>query len=109
MRLFVSLLLAFAMFFSPLTMVGSAMAMAPITVGASDGGCAGMQHPAPEEQRSDPKMDCAAACAAIPGTPATASARIIRPKSRTAMVPSQVISGFCSEGETPPPRIASET
>lgn len=108
-RLLASLTVAFAMFFSPLAMEkGGAMAMARATVGATDGGCAGMQHPASEEQKSDLKMNCAAACAALPGAPATMRARIIQPSSRTAIAPSQVLSGFLGEGETPPPRIASE-
>lgn len=74
-RLLASLTVAFAMFFSPLAMEkGGAMAMARATVGATDGGCAGMQHPASEEQKSDLKMNCAAACAALPGAPATTRA-----------------------------------
>ncbi|WP_158298932.1 hypothetical protein [Sphingomonas psychrotolerans] len=109
-RLLASFLVAFAMFFSPLAMeMGVGMAMAQTTASISDGGCAGMHDPAPEhEQKSGLKMNCAAACAAIPGTPATVRARFIHPKSRAAMVPTQALSGIRPEGETPPPRIASE-
>jgi hypothetical protein len=109
-RLLASIFLAFAMFFSPLAMeMGVGMAAAQTTVGTSDGGCAGMHDSAPEqEQKSGLKMNCAAACAAIPGTPATVRARFTHPKSRTAMAPAQVLSGIRPEGETPPPRIASE-
>jgi hypothetical protein len=109
-RLLASLLVALAMFFSPLAMemgVDTAMAQTPVSV--SDGSCPGMRHPDPEQrQKAGLKMNCAAACAAIPATPGTVCARFIRPKSSIALVPAQALSGIGLERETPPPRIASE-
>lgn len=106
-RLLASLLVALAMFFSPLAMeMGVGMAMAQTTASVSDGGCAAMHHPAPEEHKADLKTNCAAACAAIPGTPATLRARCVHPKSSAAMAPTRALAGIGPEGETPPPRIA---
>ncbi len=109
LRLFASLLVALAMFSSPLSMeMGVGTAMAQSTAAMSDGGCPGMHDPAPVEQKADLKMSCAAACAAIPVTPATVRARFVRPEARAAMAPAQVLVGIGAERETPPPRIASE-
>jgi hypothetical protein len=108
-RLFASFLVALALFFSPMAMeMGGGMAMGHSTMAQMDGGCTGMDHSSPDEQKSDMKMACAIACAALPGSPACLAEQTSSPKPANVALAAQVLTGIWPEGETPPPRIAPE-
>ena len=87
---------------------GGGMAMAHAPVVQMDGSCAGMQHSSPDEKKSDLQVSCAIACAALPGTSADFGHQTLAPRSADVVLPEQVLAGIWPEGETPPPRIASE-
>ena len=108
LRFFASILVALALFFSPLAMeMGGGMAMANTTMAEMNGSCAGMHHPSSDDEKSDVKMSCALACAAIPGTPAPVADQAVPPKSDAVIVADPVLTGIWPEGETPPPRNTS--
>ena len=108
-RLFAFFLVALSLLFSPIAMdMGGGMAMAHSATAEMDGGCVGMNHSSPDNQKSDMKMNCALACAAIPGTPSSLDEQASPLKAKTVMVAAQVLTGIWPEGETPPPRIAPE-
>ena len=107
-RLFASLLVALALFFSPMAMeMGGGMAMAHSPMAKMDG-CAGMDHSAPDNEKPDLKMNCAMACAAIPGSPADIGAHPASLKPADVALAPQVLTGIWPERETPPPRVAPE-
>jgi len=107
-RLLASFLVALALFLSPMVMeMGGGMAMAETRLTETDGGCAGHHAPA-DDRTSDMKMSCAIACAAIPGTPATVKAQVVPAKGATLIGAAHMLTGIWPEGETPPPRSASE-
>lgn len=106
-RLIASFLVALAMFLSPLAMVGG-MAMAHSPTLQTDDGCAGSHHRSTDGEKSDMKMSCAIACAALPGIASPAREQPLAIKGKTVMVPAQVLLGIWPESETPPPRAASE-
>ena len=108
-RLVASLLVALALFVSPLVMAsGAGMAM-PHAAALSqvDGHCAGEEAPA-DEDGAPAKGSCASACAACLSLGASSSAAAsIAPLVIAANGP-QVLSGIHPEGETPPPRMTPE-
>lgn len=108
MRFLASLLMAFALLFSPLAMkTGGSTAMAHTTMASMNEGCAGMHHSSADDQKSDMKLSCAMACAAVLTAPAALDAQA--PAGTTSIVsPAKGHSGTWPEGETPPPRITSE-
>jgi hypothetical protein len=109
LRFLASFLVALALFFSPLAMeVGGSAAIAHTATAQMNGGCAGMQHSLPDNQKSDTKASCAIACAALPGTPARVCEQAVPPKGERVIAAAQVLTGIWPEGETPPPRIAPE-
>jgi hypothetical protein len=110
-RLFSSLLIALALFVSPLVMAnGAGMAMPHVaaTSEAQAGShCAGSEAPS-DEEKSRGEASCASACAAFPAVgPAHPEEA---PAARTAVaagVP-QALSGIHPDGELRPPRIPPE-
>ena len=104
-RLIASLLLALALFLSPLAMGTSGGAvMAHPAMSQIDEGCAGSHHTSPDDQKSDMKTNCAIACAALPGSPARLREQAPAPKGETIRGAAQSLTGIWPEGETPPPR-----
>ena len=108
-RLFASLLVALGLFFSPMAMeMGGGTAMARTSMAETEGSCAGMDHPSRDDQSSDVPMSCFSACAAIPGAPAELGEQAAALAAARIVLPAQRLTGIWPEGETPPPRIASE-
>ena len=110
-RLLSSLLVAFALFASPLMMAsGAGMAKSPASTEASSavsGHCTEDQVPS-DEPHAPKKMSCATGCAAFlpdEGVEADAApvglAILTVPRARS-------LTGIHPEGETPPPRIPPE-
>jgi len=110
-RLFSSLLIALALFVSPLMMAnGAAMAMPHVAATSevqTGSHCADSEVPS-DEEKSRGEASCASACAAFPAVgPADPEEA---PAARTAVaagVP-QALSGIHPEGELRPPRITPE-
>ena len=108
-RLIASLLVALALFVSPLAMAngaGMAMPHAP-ALSQVDGHCAGEEAPA-DDEGAPAKASCASACAACLSLGATSSAAVPMAPLVIAATGPQVLSGIHPEGETPPPRILPE-
>ena len=110
-RVLSSLLIALALFISPLLMAnGAGMAMphgAAAAQAQADGHCGSDETPADTKGTSG-KASCASACAAVPAaSPAPAEAA---PATRAVIAngPPQVFSGIHPEGELRPPRITPE-
>lgn len=110
-RLFSSLMIAIALFVSPLVMAngaGMAMPHVAVTSEAQTGShCADSEAPS-DEEKSRGEASCGSACAAFPAVgPAHPKEA---PAARTAVaagVP-QALSGIHPEGELRPPRITPE-
>lgn len=103
-RVLTTLLIAFAMLCAPLAMHSGGSAMANPAAAETAGGCEGMTHRAPDEQKSDAKASCAVACAAIPGLPAAMTPTGFLAQSDPFMAPPHQLTSLCPEAETPPPR-----
>jgi hypothetical protein len=111
MRLFSSIIVAFAMFLSPVAMAsGASMAMAhttPAAVAGEAGHCSEEGLPSADgEMTMD--LNCASACGAM--IPASSRAYSSAESERTAPVRGgpQLLIGIQPEGETPPPRVTPE-
>lgn len=110
-RFLSSLIIALALFWSPLAMAGGAgmaMSHAPTTAASDTGGhCTGTEAPSDEESAPS-EISCASACAAfLPCGPIAASEAPPAQAVLTLLGP-QLIAGIHPEGETPPPRMTSE-
>ena len=101
-----TLLIAFAMLCAPLAMHMGGSAMASPVAAEMGGGCEGMTHHAPDEQKSDTKASCAIACAAIPGLPAAMTPRGFVTESDPFMAAPHQLTSIWPEAETPPPQTA---
>lgn len=107
--LVVALALLLAPFGMPVSGHGAAHAAAPAA--------ATMAHPcadvapeqAPGEHPSRLGIDCAIACAAVPAADADAPDPVKRQAVPLRPMTDSAMDGIRPEGETPPPRIASET
>ena len=108
-RVLASLLVALALFVSPLVMSnGASMAMPhAATQTQVDGHCAGEEAPA-DTDGTPAKASCASACAACLSLGATSSDQAVVASATLTATGDQVLSGIHPEGETPPPRIPSE-
>ena len=108
-RLIASLLVALALFVSPLAMSSSAGMAMPhaATLAQDDGHCAGESAPA-DEDGTPAKASCASACAACLSLGAISSEQAALAPVALAAAGPQVLSGIRPEGETPPPRILPE-
>jgi hypothetical protein len=109
-RLFSSLLIALALFVSPLVMAngaGMTMPHAAATAEAQTSHCADSEVPS-DEEKSRGEASCASACATFPavGPAHPEEAPAARP-AVAAGVP-QALSGIHPEGELRPPRITPE-
>ena len=108
-RLIASILVALAMFLSPLAMgTGGAMAMAHPGMSQVDDGCAATHPASSDDQKPDMKMSCAIACAALPATHPPVGEQTVPQEAKAVMAAAQVLIGIWPEGETPPPRLAPE-
>lgn len=110
-RLLFTLLLAFALLLSPLTMIGGAgAAHAAMPQAASAAAHCAEQGSAPEHEKRAPGMElgCAIACAAVPATEPFTAERVPHDAMSPALLGDQLLSGVHPEGETPPPRIRPE-
>ena len=110
-RLFSSLMIAIALFVSPVAMAngaGMAMPHAVVTSEAQTAGhCADSEVPS-DEEKSRGEASCASACAAFPaiGPAYLEEALPVRPPA-AAGIP-QALSSIHPEGELRPPRITPE-
>ena len=105
------LLIALALFVSPLMMAnGAGMAMPHGAAAAetqADDHCGGDENPA-DTKKSPAKASCASACAAFP---AASPAHLEAAPAVRAVIdasPAQLLSGIHPEGELRPPRITPE-
>ena len=110
-RLLSSIIVALALFLSPLAMAsGSGMAMShPAAASTSEaaGHCGGSETPA-DDGKGPVKLSCASACAAfLPAGPAASDEAPADPAVLTHAGP-QLLVGVHPEGETPPPRMTPE-
>ncbi len=111
LRLLSSLIVALALFFSPLAMAnGSGMAAshsAAAVQAEASGPC--VDHDVPSgHEKSSTDMSCASACAAVPGLSAIVADEVVMSSPEVIMAGHQVLIGIHPEGETPPPRISPE-
>ena len=112
-RLLTLLLTAIAIFVAPVAMGGFGAHAQPVNSSSSAasaaGHCAEGEHKPVSDTRHGDMMSCASACSAV--EPAQAPLAHLLP--RAAFVPPPAshtpLIGSAPEGETPPPRIASET
>lgn len=108
LRVLSSLLVAMALFLSPLAMAGGAgMAMPHAAVTAAGDHCAGTEAPSDE---NDPAMEvsCASSCAAYPPLSPLPAEKPAALRAKLAIAKPQLLAGIHPEDETPPPRMTPE-
>ena len=104
-RLVSALLVALAMFFSPVLMAsGAGMAHAGAAVQSSgDEHCGGGKAPE-HKQKPDTKMSCASACAGFASVAIAMADPAVQPKRLARAAEPSELSGIAPEHEPPPPR-----
>lgn len=113
-RLLSSLLVALALFFTPLAMADGPAAAHGATVAASDvaGHCADSGDQGRDDhmpgQTSGAKARCMVVCAAVPSAPVLMAERTPSPKVALAMPCILMLTGIAPEHDTPPPRFFPE-
>lgn len=110
LRFLSSLLVALALFVTPLAMTGEGAAMAHSKTATSEmpghcpdpvGGGGDMDH------GSKAKLQCMAMCAAVPAVPAAMAERVMSPRAVRVIAAVAMRAGIAPDGDTPPPRIFS--
>lgn len=108
MRLLSSLLIALAMFVSPVAMAsGSAAAMphgSVMEAVAAAAHCAETEAPV-DRETPEPGMSCIATCAAFPALPSIIHDPFRPAKALHPVTEQQHLATIAIEGETPPPRM----
>ena len=108
LRFLSSLLVAMALFLSPLAMgSGAGMAMPHATATAAGDHCAGGKVPSGEDD-SSMKVSCASSCAAYPPFTPLPAEKSTTARARLGIAKPQLLAGIHPEGETPPPRMTPE-
>ena len=110
LRFLSSLLVAIALFLSPLAMAnGAGMAMPHGTATATAAGdhCAGKEAPS-DEGDSSMKVSCASSCAAYPPFTPLPAEKPATARAKLGIAKPQLLAGIHPEGETPPPRMTPE-
>ena len=108
-RFLSSLVVALALFLSPLAMAsGAGMAM-PSAAAATGAGshCAGSEAPS-DADNSLMEMSCASSCAAYSPDPLIPAANASASPAKPIVMKPRLLAGIHPEGETPPPRITPE-
>lgn len=104
LRFLSSLLMAMALFLSPLAMAGGAgMAMPHAAAPAAADHCAGTEAPADEDSPSF-DVSCASSCAAYPPFAASPAEIPATAQFNRDLIKQQWLAGLHPERETPPPR-----
>lgn len=110
MRFLASLLVALALFFSPLAMSSdSGMAMAHATaveMTGMKGHCSETEAPDDSDHSTGQAMNCMSACSAVPPIQPTMIGRVDLPKAPSVAVNAATLAGIPPESETPPPRFS---
>jgi hypothetical protein len=110
MRLLASLLVALALFFSPLAMSSDGgMAMAHATAvekTGMKGHCSQTEAPDDSDPSTEQAMDCMSACSAVPPIQPMMMDGVDLPKTLPIAVKSATMAGIPPESETPPPRFS---
>lgn len=109
LRLFSSILVALALFLSPVAMsIGGSTAQAhaaTVEMSGMTAHCDGLGQP-PEKSQPHMKPGCAATCAAIPAHSPDAPAQSRPLKTRVVTAVPAPLAGITPEGTTPPPRFS---
>jgi hypothetical protein len=112
LRFLASILVALALFVSPVAMAnGGAAAMTQGSGShamAMDDHCAPPCH-SPDDRKADIKMSCAGACAALSPAPLAMGERLEGSRLAAAMIAPRDLTGIRPDRETPPPRASQQT
>ena len=110
LRFLSTLFTALALLASPLAMVGGGVAMAhvrPMETMVSSGHCSESKLPS-SDHKSDIQINCLTACAGIPAVEPVVMEAVPPVRAAAVAAGHRTLTGVRPEGETPPPRSASE-
>jgi hypothetical protein len=108
LRLLSSLLVALALFLTPLAMTGgAAMAHGGTATSEMPGHCTDPAAGSDMDHGSKAKLQCMAMCAAVPAIPAAMAVHVAAPRVVLAMTAVPMRAGIAPDRDTPPPRFFS--